>query len=303
MRKLTMLWLLTSALLLSACADPCVDAPGDRSAHPELWLTEHDGELAGGTELTYCSGCHGVDLEGSGTAPGCFSVAVGCHHPVDGSYLSGSQHGPDAKQDMTTCQVCHGEPGGPGDNPRFDGGITGISCESCHGLNLAHPEDWAGPNTTFHYSAGSIHNACTLCHGEDLNGGAYGSSCLDCHSSTTDFTLDCTGCHGYPPDGSSHEGTVTGVYHLYIPLQYHGGCTNCHGVSESVSGGTFAPAANYTLFHQATDTIGDHWDGNIQMNTFTQYDQDNYVCGNCHDYDPYYIMSDSGLPVVLKDMF
>ncbi len=301
--RIPALMCLLASLLLNACAQTNPGAPAERAAHSGSWLTVHGVELSDSSDFVKCTVCHGADLAGSDIVPGCFSTVIGCHHPVDGTYLDAAQHGRDAKTDLTSCQVCHGEPGGPGDNPRFNGGITGISCESCHGLNLAHPEDWAGPNSTFHYSAANIQEACTLCHGADLNGGTYGLSCLDCHSSITDFTLDCTGCHGYPPDGSFHEGTVTGVYHLYIPLQYHGGCTNCHGMSESVSGGAFAPAANYTLFNQATDTIGDHWDGNIQINTFTQYDEDNYVCGNCHDYDPYYIMSDSGLPVVLKNMF
>ena len=300
MRIMGLICLLAS-ILFNACAQTNPTAPAEYNAHPEAWLTGHGVEISDSSDFTKCTVCHGADLAGSEVVPGCFTAVVGCHHPVDGSYLSGSVHGPDAKLDLTACQACHGEAGGPGDNPRFNGGISGISCENCHGINLAHPENWAGPDTTFHYSVGST-ESCALCHGADLSGGAVGPSCLACHDSAAAFTLDCGACHEYPPNGSLHAGTVTGVYHLQVPLSYHGECTLCHGMSESATGGGFEPTANYTLFDQATDTIGDHWDGNLQMNAYTQYDEDNHVCGNCHDYDPYYMLSDSGLPIVLKDM-
>ncbi|UCG39418.1 MAG: hypothetical protein JSV00_04100, partial [bacterium] len=223
------------------------------------------------------------------------------------SYLEGSRHGPDARQDLTACQACHGEAGGPGSNPPFNVGIDaagGEGCEGCHGPNLAHPRDWAGVNSTFHYSAGNILEACTLCHGADLDGvGGVGVSCLGCHDSATAFTLDCTFCHGYPPDGTLHAGTVNGVDHSAVPLADHYECTFCHGVSESVAGGGFKPAPNYALFDMATGTIGDHWDGNIQMTAEAYYDSTSFNCGTCHDYDPGAVMSDSGLTVILKFMY
>lgn len=224
-----------------------------------------------------------VVLEGYGTA-----------HPLDGSYLTGSVHGPEAKQDLTVCQVCHGQPGGPGSNPAFDRGIMGNGCEDCHGIGLAHPQNWAGPNNTFHYSAGSIQEACTLCHGASLDGSA-GPSCLNCHDSATTFTLDCTSCHGYPPDGSNgieHGGAADQTLHLE--------CTRCHGMSETAAGGGFEPHANYALFEIVTDTIGAHWDSNIQMNGDRGYDEDQWACTNasCHGTDE--SLSDSGIDVILE---
>jgi hypothetical protein len=298
MHKLVSLSLLIPALLLSACSDANLAAPTDRSVHPESWLVEHTAVLEESTVFNDCAGCHGADLSGSGGAVSCYS----CHHPMDGSYRDGGQHGPEAKQDLTVCMPCHGDTEGPG-APRFNVGIDGNGCEGCHGSHLAHPQNWAGPGGTFHYSAGSIWEACTLCHGVDLDGrGGVGLNCLGCHESMIAYTLDCASCHGYPPDGSQHGGTVTGVYHLYVPLDYHDECSGCHGMSESAAGGGFEPLNNYSLFEKATDSIGDHWDGNIQINAETQYDEENFTCGNCHEYDAYYMMSDSGLPVDQKDM-
>lgn len=305
--------------------------------HPQDWTdvyANHRG-YAALNGYAECLGCHGAGLRGSPAAPSCFSGSVdgrGCHdegpqpvpHPL-GEYLAqdgvtlvtyrfGSQHGPDAKQDLTVCQVCHGEAGGPGSNPRFNAGIDGSGCEGCHGPNLAHPSNWAGPNNTFHYSAGSIQKACTLCHGTALDGGTVmgRTSCLGCHDSVADFTLDCNYCHTYPPDGSLHNGMTKGVDHTGVPLDEHGQCTGCHGMRESAAGSSFLATQNYALFVKFTETtpdiIGDHWDGNIQMSADFQYNSSNFGCdaASCHGVpsnNAEHQMSDSGLPVILKFFF
>jgi len=265
MRRLAFLFFITSVFMLSACAEPNPDA-------------------------------------GS--------------HLMDGSFLDGTVHGPVAKQDLTFCQACHGETGGPGDNPRFNVGINsagGNGCENvgCHDqvANLAHPQDWAGVNSTFHYSAGSVQQACTLCHGADLDGvGGVGTSCLGCHDDPVNAsTLDCIFCHDYPPDGSADLEVPNGVDHSAITTTLawtaHSECSTCHGMSELAAGGAFDPAANYNLFDKSTDTIGDHWDGNIQMNGDVGYSDTNYGCDSagCHLNDPVHqLPNSSGLTVVLE---
>lgn len=76
----------------------------------------------------------------------------------------------------------------------------------------------------------------------------------------------------------------------------------CHGMSESADGGGFTATVNYTLFNKATDTLGDHWDGNINMNSGLGYNPVNFGCdaANCHGNTPAFQLSDSELPVVLK---
>jgi hypothetical protein len=267
-----------------------------------------------------CKACHGSNLTGYQSAPSCFSATfegLNCHpdgpqgapHPVNGTYLLGSNHGPDAKADLTYCQQCHGQSGGPGTNPRFNIGINsaaGSGCESCHGIYYAHPNNWAGPNNTFHYTSGNIQNACSLCHGVNLDGvGGVGVSCLGCHDSVTAFTLDCAFCHGYPPDGSPDVATTTGVDHSEVPLRSHLECTICHGMSASSNGDSFEPVPNYNLFDYDTDTNGDHWNGFINMNSGTAYNQDNYGCDAalCHGNVPEFRLTDSGIPVQFGDYF
>lgn len=180
------------------------------SIHPADWTDTYVDHraFAATNGFTSCAiaACHGADQHlplGGTTGPSCASATFtnsagqtrSCHaegpslapHPLDGSYLSGAVHGVDAKADLTICQGCHGQPGGPGSNPRFNVGIesAGVTgCEACHGANYAHPAAWAGPNATFHYSAGNQQGACSLCHGVNLDG------------------VGCISCHAAPPSGT-----------------------------------------------------------------------------------------------------
>jgi hypothetical protein len=296
------------------------------TTHPPSWTDpyiDHRSYAAtNGSSSCALSACHGTNLKGGTTGPSCFSASfttsdgevLACHpngpgtapHPIDASYLAGSEHGPDAKANLTVCQGCHGQPGGPGSNPRFNLGIPAAGnqgCEGCHGVNYAHPPEWAGPNPTFHYNAGSIQQACTLCHGVNLDGvGGVGVSCLGCHSSTTTFTLDCTFCHGYAPDGSPDMAAPMGVNHRGAAnVSLHDQCLVCHGVKQSSTGGTFSASSEYKLFDPTTSTNGNHWDGQINMNADTTYNQTNFGCdtAGCHGNDPAHELSDSGLPVEL----
>jgi len=165
--------------------------------HPTTWTNPYVNHRGTAGDTVSCSKCHGDDLHGSVAAPSCFSIdfnGLSCHatgpglspHPLDGSYLLSINHGPDAKLDLTICQACHAQAGGPGSNPRFNIGIEsqgGTGCEACHGINLAHPASWADENSAiFHGTSGNIQNACTLCHGVLLNGvGGVGVNCRDCH--------------------------------------------------------------------------------------------------------------------------
>lgn len=288
--------------------------------HPAEWdetYTSHRS-YAAANGFTTCANCHGTKLKGSPAAPSCFSSSFdgrNCHpagpgeapHPVDGTYLDGTNHGPDAKANLTSCQSCHGQPGGPGNNPRFNSGIKsqgGTGCEACHGVNYAHPALWAGPNNAFHYSAGSIQSACTLCHGVNLDGnGGVGVSCLDCHVSTTTFTLDCTSCHAYPPEGSPDFASDTGVDHKNAAdVSPHDVCVLCHGMKESDTGGSFSATTNYLLFDKSTDTLGSHWNGAIDMNSDADYNQTTFGCSSgCHISDLDHQLSDSGLTVELTN--
>ena len=308
------------------------------------------------TQERSCALCHLTTGPGAGplgAAPSCFSVshtnaensATTCHasgprtapHPIDGSYRTPAAHGRDAKQDLTACQKCHGVPNisGPGSNPRFNvtlGTLT-AGCETCHPPFRAHPGLWAGPNpaNVFHYLSGNIDSACTLCHGANLDGigGVNGSgvspglSCRQCHADTTLFNLNCSACHGYPPDGVTAEPRVaalggTPVNHNNLlgatanvaAVALHDQCAICHGVKSSAtnSSGHLSPNANYRTFDVLTSVAGDHWNGQINLNgpaptTGTGYNATNFGCDNagCHGNDAAHQLSDSALPVQFAD--
>ena len=300
MKNQLLVFILFTALITGACSDENSNAVF--GAHPADWLDAHPGNIEYGIDnfIAECGICHSLDLRGTPGAPSCYSASYNsnsCHasgpvpHKLDGSFLDENNHGPLAKSDLTLCQACHSDnpTGGPGSNPQFNVGInsaSGTGCESalCHSTNMAHPDTWAGPsNDRYHYSAGNIQQACTLCHGAAF----AGSNCIDCHAETTDFTLDCNACHDLPPTGTTDHSTITDPGPTVADIGPHNVCATCHGVKESAGGGEFSNNANYALFNKTTDTIGDHWDGNINMNSDTDYVRSSSTGGcdtaGCHD--------------------
>ena len=125
-------------------------APTTRNAHEEGWRFTHDTRAASaqaGGDLTECQVCHGADFRGQGGVPSCFQCHLGGPpfnlHPLSAfqnpalPWASPINHGTAARQDIQSCQGCHGEAGGPGSNPRFNVTLRSLvnGCEStaCHG--------------------------------------------------------------------------------------------------------------------------------------------------------------------------
>lgn len=240
--------------------------------HPADWVDpflSHRG-FAATNGFDTCTGCHGANLTGTAAAPSCFSASFdgrGCHaegpgevpHPLDGTYLLPANHGPDAKTDLTVCQSCHAELGGPGSNPRFNIGIEavgGTGCEACHGINYAHPADWTTPPPAPHATAGNLQNACTLCHGVALDGvGGVGVSCLNCHGANPAANpVGCLSCHGQPPLAQAPVGDVspnrTGQHNRLGHSTFIGAvpaetCARCH------DGAGFGSANHFDLTNPA----------------------------------------------------
>jgi hypothetical protein len=159
------------------------------SGHPKAWVTAHGAQC-------YSSSFEGLSCHAGGPMP----------HPLP--FIDPALHGPQAKADLTVCQICHSDnpSGGPGSNPRFNVGIGALTngCEDCHNANTAHAVPWVGgPRATTHPTAGNMANACPLCHGANLNGpaeGGVGPACGDCHTEGSPLTnTNCTSCHGEPP--------------------------------------------------------------------------------------------------------
>jgi predicted CxxxxCH...CXXCH cytochrome family protein len=102
------------------------------------------------------------------------------------------------------------------------------------------------------------------------------------------------------PPAVSHDTTIA-VGLTVADIIAHNVCLVCHGMKESAAGGTFSSSANYALFNKLTDTIGDHWNGSINMNSDTDYNENTGGCdaAGCHGGGAPHTLPDSGLPVKL----
>ncbi len=265
--------------------------------HPADWtnaVSDHRAYASANTAAS-CKGCHGQDLLGSAAAPSCFSASYGgisCHadgpgtapHALDGSYLTYTNHGPDAKEDLTVCQNCHGELTPTGSSPRFNIGITRISdtgCEGCHNDYTAHPSvgtrdnaHWYGATVT-HADSGNL-EACTLCHGDNFEGNTDtgAPACLACHNADpVANNTGCVSCHSLPPNGAgvagnsrpNRQGQHNRIGHtITISTDPEQTCSRCHngaGIGTDNHFDTESPADINFLRPDTTDNIQAVWDG------------------------------------------
>jgi predicted CxxxxCH...CXXCH cytochrome family protein len=289
----------------------CADCHGDAGAHPVRWQGGNDNTAgyisnhrSAGKQSSTCAICHDV-VEGNpspnANAPSCFSATftngdgstTGCHasgpgapHPVP---YAQTQHGVDAKENLSSCVACHATPtdAGAGDNPRFNVAIGDLAngCEDCHAANTAHPTPlWTGAAATSHASASRMATDCALCHGADLNGpagGGVGPACTDCHAAGSPLTLtNCTSCHNWPADGQAPAGDQfpnrDGAHAVHNALAgVNGNCSVCHEGAGTESalhfdGGGAAVVALASAYDAQSGTAG--------------YDANAKTCGTtrCH---------------------
>ncbi len=103
-------------------------------------------------EISYCQTCH-TELN---PVPTSHRAGEWLRRPVDEL----GQHAVDAKNEITACEVCHGE-GGP--NSDF--------CKGCHTFDMPHPQEFK----EFHATTGRNNPAaCANCH-------TFAELCSDCH--------------------------------------------------------------------------------------------------------------------------
>lgn len=189
-----------------------------------------------------CTECHGSNLTGDGTTPGCYSChedqwsSVMAEHDV---LLTNAYHKSGMYTPASNCAECHGSD--------LKGGDFAPSCYSCHG------EKWASFAETHTKSRGStLHGTnlyapssnCTDCHGSDLKGGNTAPSCYSCHG---DYWIK-----------SNHNDSEDGYLHANdkdIPSEY---CAACHGTA--LTGGT-PPEAPSRSANSCYQCHGVEWDG------------------------------------------
>ena len=183
----------------------------------------------------------------AGAAPDCYNNTM-CHdsnvgHSAGWTVSGGPGiHGGIAKSSLSFCQTCHALPA-TGNNPRFTGGTTFTSCESCHNRPfIAHPQTWVpgrgitsgAANTVSTHGYDTVAYAdCKLCHG--AVGNATAPSCISvkgvdgltgCHASApvtaavTPATNGCVSCHSEPPATDAHA--------VHMGLASNITCDACH---------------------------------------------------------------------------
>lgn len=197
--------------------------PHDEASSPAWNTFEGHGQYTVLRSVEECKTCHGARLTG-GRNDSCFS----CHRSYPHAYVSRSLWGSGAGHGTYTrlhtieeCRRCHG--------PSLDGGISGVSCYSCH-------EDY--PHGAFWEDASE--------HGPYFSGrytSVTDSGCTDCHGNTrlpfstpqtwTDLMsrANCYGCHWtYPHFGYSVAGrgvsywepastSFSGLGHVFYLMQ------------------------------------------------------------------------------------
>jgi hypothetical protein len=107
------------------------------------------------------------------------------------------------------CRTCHGSTS----DPAQAGGISKVSCFTCHTTGVNHPSNWAlptqhgrlgaqlAPSDDPILMAGFAH--CAKCHGADYAGGVSNSSCKACHTKAPHPSKPWTGLGALP----SHTAT------------------------------------------------------------------------------------------------
>jgi hypothetical protein len=140
------------------------------TGHPTDWITDHGTVFL--DDAGICIECHGEDLQGGIADVSCFTSGFGgtsCHaggppgHPLP--FNDPDDHGAKAKaapgssSGFAFCKICHGS--------NFAGGISGVSCFACHGVDAPHsPQPWRNGRTHINTHRDNA-SVCANCHFND----------------------------------------------------------------------------------------------------------------------------------------
>ncbi|MDH3237341.1 MAG: hypothetical protein OEM47_02240 [Deltaproteobacteria bacterium] len=150
-----------------------------------------------------------------------------------------SFHGTQAKQDLPSCQTCHGTPGTTG----FGGGsaVTSCAASGCHPNARAHPTDWQGERTIgtatiTHRSAtdpSNLAGQCALCHKVDAAGSGPLAGAPSCFSASfTNANGQNRGCHSGGPGSANHpvppDPNLETSHLQATQTTFTADCSSCH---------------------------------------------------------------------------
>ena len=298
-------------------APACEECHGAPAPHPSQWRTgdtyAHTGTA--GANAPVCAQCHrdnNLNPDPSlnptpappGTAPGCYNNTL-CHGPVEAPHTLGPTwvnptsnqfHGLTAKQNLSSCQDCHGVPG----TIQFNGGSAATSCQTstCHPQARAHPIRWyqaPQPFPTYvssHRDSGNRNVACAICHKVDGAGTGPDPNAPSCFSAS----FNGISCHSGGPGGVTHPVPFQGTAHTATnQAGFDSDCSACHaitGVSPSGTAplctvchqsGTALPFANCTSCHARPPSGTVYPDVAGRHATHDALASVTGVCGTCHN--------------------
>lgn len=141
-------------------------------------------------------------------------------------------HWSDFAKNPDQCTTCHGST----TDPALAGGVSKVSCFTCHLNGPGHPAGW---------SAGAQHGrlgamaapaaktgfaSCFKCHGDTLTAGLTAISCVTCHTKS--------------PHPNQPWTSTTGTTHYFTDPGNVPECFKCHkdGANSSIRPTTPAPA-------------------------------------------------------------
>lgn len=224
-----------------SCSEPNSDSVyfAD-TGHLKGWINDHGKFFLNGNDT--CRECHGLDLRGGISDVSCFSSGfegISCHaggppgHPLP--FDNPDDHGglaksrPGSTSGFRYCKTCHGSD--------FSGGISQISCFTCHGVDAPHsPQPWRNGRT---HTNTHVENAavCADCHrtGQGTPGCFNNTLCHGSVNPHPDGWLD-PDVHG--PVAKAAPGNMSGFSYCQVchGTRFDGGVTNtscyvCHNVS------------------------------------------------------------------------
>ncbi|UCG78099.1 MAG: hypothetical protein JSV21_11165 [Nitrospirota bacterium] len=209
------------AIISASCSDGNSNSVfSSDTGHPNGWTGNHGQGFFNSPDI--CSECHGTDLLGGISTVSCFSAdlnGISCHaggppgHP--NPFSDPDTHGAVAKaapgftSGFAFCSACHGTD--------FSGGISGISCYTCHGVSAPHsPQPWRNGRTHIDTHFDNA-DSCAECHYNDPINPAPQPGSPGCFNSTL--------CHAGVHD------TAWTTDHVLTARFDQSSCStsNCHG--------------------------------------------------------------------------
>lgn len=222
-------------------------------------------------KTSFCTSCHGIDLQGGTSQVACFTCHASYPHNADwmdkdkadyhGGYLAARAY------EMAECKDCHGD--------NLQGGDGKQACNTCH-QSYPHTAEWlTDGSANYHgaYLAGKNFSSdeCKTCHGENLQGGTGKQACNACHAT-------------YPHSPAFKSETGSSQFHgAYLKTASYNNatCAPCHGTDYAGGQSRVACFTCHTSYPHASQWVDENAPGYHGAYLSTR-NFNNNECKSCH---------------------